>query len=233
VQKIWVSWSSGKDSAWTLHRLLQRGEFEVAGLVTTISKQFQRVSMHGVRLELVRKQAAAVGLPLHVGELPWPCPNTAYEEVMQNLCLKAREEGVTGIAFGDLHLEDIRAYREERMNRAGLKAIFPLWATPTDRLIFEMLSGGLKATITCVDTQRITREWAGVELELPVVDAFPDGIDPCGENGEFHTFVWDLPCFSTPIFVQASGFYQDGPFVFRDLVEAAIKDEEDMTKQGG
>lgn len=215
-----------------LHRLLEQGEFEVTGLLTTISKQFQRVSMHGVRIELVRRQAAAIGLPLHVGELPWPCPNRAYEEVMQDLCLKAREEGVVGIAFGDLHLEEVRAYREEKMNRAGLKAIFPLWATPTTCLISEMLSMGLKATITCVDTQRIARELAGVELEQSVVDTFPDGVDPCGENGEFHTFVWDLPCFSTPIPVQVTGSYQDGPFLFRDMIEAVPNDEADITAQG-
>lgn len=218
MQKIWVSWSSGKDSAWVLHRLLEQGEFEIAGLLTTISKRFQRVSMHGVRTGLVKKQAEAVGLPLHLGELPWPCPNSVYEKVMRELCKRALAEGVSAIAFGDLYLTDVREYREEKTRKAGLQAIFPLWGIPTAPLIREMLDGGLKATITCVDSQQLNPEMAGVVLDQLVVDSFGEGVDPCGENGEFHTFVWDAPIFSKPISVETAGLYQDGRFVFRDLV---------------
>src|SRR6516164_9805585 len=189
--KIALSWSSGKDSAWALHLLRQRDEVEIAALITTFNKSADRVAMHGVRRELVREQARMVGLPLWEIELPWPCPNQEYESLMANICRRAAEEGFNGMAFGDLFLRDIRAYREKQLAGTGLEAVFPLWNFPTADLAQEMIASGLRAKLTCIDTRKLDPGFAGRDFDTALLQDLPPGVDPCGENGEFHTFVYE------------------------------------------
>ena len=202
VKKTLLSWSSGKDSAWTLHVLRQNSDIEVVGLLSTINQHFDRVAMHGTRVDLLRAQAEAAGLPLWEVPLPWPCGNDEYERAMSGACQRALEEDVRAIAFGDLFLEDVRRYREERLRGTGIEPLFPLWLKETRPLLQEMLSGGLKARIVCVDPAKLAPEFAGRDLG-EVWRNFPDGVDPCGENGEFHTFVHDGPMLSRPILIES------------------------------
>jgi uncharacterized protein (TIGR00290 family) len=195
-KKVLVSWSSGKDSAWTLHVLRQQADFEVVGLLSTVNQRFQRVAMHVTRRELLQAQAAAAGLPLWEVPLPWPCTNEKYEAAMASACAAALEKGITAIAFGDLFLEDVRRYREERLAGTGLEPLFPIWGKDTRLLIHEMLDGGLKARIVCVDPSRLSPEFAGRDITGGWLAELPQGIDPCGENGEFHTFVYGGPMFN-------------------------------------
>ena len=213
-----LSWSSGKDSAWALHLLRERGEVEVVGLLTTFNQEFARVAMHGVRDQLVREQARAVGLPLHPVQLPWPCPNEAYEEAMAQALAGARGEGITHIAFGDLFLEDVRAYREERMAGAGMTPLFPVWGLDTAQLAREMLASGTRATIVCVDPKQLDRRFCGRAFDASLLRELPDGVDPCGERGEFHTFVWDGPAFARPLRVTPGEVVERDGFVFADLL---------------
>jgi uncharacterized protein (TIGR00290 family) len=189
MKRILLSWSSGKDSAWSLHVLRQRGEYEVAGLLTTFNEAADRVAMHAVRRDLVEQQAAAAGLPLWAVPLPWPCSNEQYESLMAQTCAKAVSEGIEGVAFGDLFLGDVRAYREKQMTGTGLQPIFPVWGRLTRALAEEMIAGGLRAKLTCVDTTKLDQSFAGREFDQSLLSALPAGVDPCGERGEFHSFV--------------------------------------------
>ena len=216
-KKALVSWSSGKDSAWTLHVLRQSKEYEVVGLLTTINAAFDRVAMHGVRWELVEAQAAAARLPLWKVPLPWPCSNEDYEAAMSAICADAIAAGVRAIAFGDLFLEEVRRYREERMRGLSLAPVFPLWKLETRRLIHDMWEGGMRSRIVCLDPKKLAASFAGRDLDRTVVDEFPAEIDACGENGEFHTFVYDGPMFAHGIPVQNGEAVTRDGFVFMDL----------------
>ena len=191
---------------------------EVATLITTFNQAANRVAMHAVRRELAEAQAARMGLPMWAIELPWPCPNSVYEELMSGICRRAVEEGLTAIAFGDLFLEDIRAYREQQMAGTGLKPLFPVWKLPTRDLAWEMIRAGVKAKVTCVDPARLDRDFAGREFDAEFLNRLPENVDPCGENGEFHTFVYDAPVFSSPIKVGAGEIVERDGFVFSDLL---------------
>lgn len=215
-KKTWLSWSSGKDSAWALQVLRQSTEYEVTGLFTTINGAFNRVAMHGVRVELLRLQAQAVGLPLYPIEIPYPCSDEQYDYAMTDFVMHARSEGVRCMAFGDLFLQDIRRYREERMQGTGIETIFPLWGKPTRPLLDEMLAGGLRSCLTCVDPRVLPAEFAGRELTLELIESMPPTIDPCGENGEFHTFVFDGPMFAQPLDVELGDVVERDGFVFAD-----------------
>lgn len=215
-KKTWLSWSSGKDSAWALHVLHQSEEHEVAGLFTTINSAFDRVAMHAVRVELLREQAQAVGLPLYLIAIPYPCSDEQYAAVMADFVARACDDGVQCMAFGDLYLEDVRRYREERMQGTGMAAVFPLWGRPTRALLQEMLEGGLRARLTCVDPRVLPAEFAGRELTPALLDSMPAGIDPCGENGEFHTFVFDGPMFMRPLDIEIGEVVARDGLVFAD-----------------
>ncbi|MDO8264280.1 MAG: ATP-binding protein [Gallionella sp.] len=215
-KKTWLSWSSGKDSAWALHVLRQSGEYEVTGLFTTINSVFGRVAMHAVRVELLRQQAQAVGLPLHLIEIPYPCSDEQYAAVMADFVARAGNDGVRCMAFGDLFLQDVRRYREERMQGTGIEAVFPLWGMPTRELLGEMLAGGLRACLTCVDPRVLPGEFAGRELTPELLESLPSSIDPCGENGEFHTFVFDGPMFTQPLDIEMGEVVTRDGFVFAD-----------------
>jgi uncharacterized protein (TIGR00290 family) len=216
--KTILCWSSGKDSAWTLGVLRGRDDIEVVGLMTTINGTHGRVMMHGVRLELLRAQAEALGLPLHVVDLPDGCSNEEYDRAMGRFVAGAREEGVELIAFGDLFLEDVRAYREERMAGSGLTPIFPLWGIPTDSLAREMVASGLRARVVCVDSRQLAPSFAGREFDASLLADLPDGVDPCGERGEFHTFVHDGPMFLHPVAIESGKTVDRGGFIFADLI---------------
>lgn len=215
-KKTWLSWSSGKDSAWALHELRQSGEYEVTGLFTTINSAFERVAMHAVRVDLLRRQAQAAGLPLHLIEIPYPCSNEQYAAVMTDFMEHARNDEVRYMAFGDLYLQDVRRYREERMQGSGIEPVFPLWGRPTRELLQEMLAGGLRACLTCVDPRVLPAEFAGCELTPALLQRLPSGIDPCGENGEFHTFVFAGPMFAHPLDIERGEVVERDGFVFAD-----------------
>ena len=213
-----MSWSSGKDSAWTLHLLRQQPDIQVTALLTTFNSAANRVAMHAVRRALVEAQAEQTALPLWAVELPWPCSNLEYEERMRVVCQRATTEGITAIAFGDLFLRDIRDYRVRQLQGSGLEPLFPVWQIPTEQLGREMIAAGVKAKITCVDPSRLARSFAGRDYDLRLLQVLPPEIDPCGENGEFHTFVCDAPVFSRPIGVQVGEVVERDGFVFADLL---------------
>jgi uncharacterized protein (TIGR00290 family) len=220
MKRILLSWSSGKDSAWALHLLRQNGEFEIAGLLTTFNQQFNRVAMHGVRRVLVEQQAASAEIPLWAVPLPWPCSNAEYEEIMARTCAKAVANGIRAIAFGDLFLEDIRAYRERQLNGTGLEPIFPVWGLPTTALAREMISQGLRARLSCVDPKKLGARFAGREFDERLLDELPEGIDPCGERGEFHSFAYDGPMFRRPFEIATGEVVVRDGFAFADLLPA-------------
>jgi uncharacterized protein (TIGR00290 family) len=213
-----VSWSSGKDSAYALHEV--RRDFDIVGLVTTVTSAYERVSMHGVREVLLEQQAAAVGLPLHKIAIPAPCPNEIYEEKFLAVMASARERGVTHVVFGDLFLADIRGYREQLLARAGMQCVFPLWERDTGVLAREMIESGLRATLTCVDLRKLDAAYAGRAFDAALLADLPAQIDPCGENGEFHSFVTDGPMLERPIAVRAGETVVREGFAFADLVPA-------------
>ncbi len=215
--KVLVSWSSGKDSAWMLHVLRSEGLGEPAALLTTINESADRVAMHAVRRDVLEAQAAAAGLPLITVQIPSPCPNEVYEARMSAAISNARTDGFTHVAFGDLFLEDIRRYREERMAGTGLTPIFPLWLRPTAALAQEMLDGGLDAYLTCVDPRVIPSSFAGRRFDARLLADLPPGTDPCGERGEFHTCAVAGPMFSHRINVAPGIVVQRDGFVFADL----------------
>ncbi len=216
-KNVLLSWSSGKDSAWTLLKLGQRSDVEVVGLLTTVNQEFDRVAMHAVRRKLLEAQAEVAGLRLWVVDLPWPCSNHAYETIMADVLVKARAKGVTDVAFGDLFLDDIRKYREDRLENTALRPLFPLWQEPTDVLSREMIDRGVVAHVTCLDPRVMPREFAGRRFDHSFLQDLPEGVDPCGENGEFHTFVSAGPMFSRPIDVVVGKTEERDGFVFTDL----------------
>jgi uncharacterized protein (TIGR00290 family) len=220
----WLSWSSGKDSAWALHVLRSAGAaadaVQVTGLLTTVVAGTRAVSMHGVPHELLQSQADAVGLPLHVVELPWPCPNEEYARRMGAAMAGARAAGVSRMVFGDLFMADVRSYREQQLAGTGIEPLFPLWSRPTGELAREMVSGGLSAVLACVDSRQAPRELAGRPFDAGLLADLPPGVDPCGENGEFHTFVTDAPCFTAPVPVTVGAAAEQDGFVRVDLAPA-------------
>ncbi|HET6464448.1 MAG TPA: ATP-binding protein [Nitrospiria bacterium] len=216
-KKTLLSWSSGKDSAWTLHLLRQMDDVEVVGLFTTVNAEFQRVAMHAVRLELLKLQAGAVGLPLETLNIPFPCSNLQYESVMKEFVDASREKGMSCMAFGDLFLQDIRAYREAKLKDSGITPLFPLWEIPTDRLARQMISEGLRAYLTCVDPRKLPARFAGREFGAALLNELPESVDPCGEYGEFHTFAVDGPMFKKPVGVHVGEVVERDGFVFADL----------------
>ena len=218
MKRILLSWSSGKDSAWSLQVLRQRAEYKVAGLLTTFNEEADRVAMHAVRRELVERQAAAAGLPLWAVPLPWPCSNEQYEGLMAQACAKAVAEGIEGVAFGDLFLEDVRAYREKQMKGTGLEPIFPVWGLPTAALAREMIAAGTRAKLTCVDTDKLDGAFVGREFDQELLAALPEEVDPCGERGEFHSFVYAGPMLKAVVPVSVGETVVRGQFVFADLI---------------
>lgn len=218
VTKIILSWSSGKDSAWTLHLLRQQPNIQIAALLTTFNSNANRVAMHAVRRTLVEVQAERTGIPLWAVELPWPCSNLEYEDRMRAACQRATAEGITAVAFGDLFLQDVRDYRIRQLQGSGLEPLFPVWQIPTQELSREMIAAGVKAKITCVDPSKLAKSFAGQDYDLRLLEALPAGIDPCGEKGEFHTFVYESPVFSRPIAVRAGEVVERDGFVFADVL---------------
>jgi uncharacterized protein (TIGR00290 family) len=194
-------------------------DVEVVGLLTTVNEAFDRVAMHAVRRELLLAQAAAADLPLTIVNIPWPCPNESYEAAMATAMATARSQGVEGVAFGDLFLEDIRRYREERLAPTGLAPLFPLWGRPTRALAEEMLAVGLRARLTCVDPRMLPASFVGRAFDRQLLADLPAGVDPCGENGEFHTFAWAGPMFRRPVPVRNGEVVMRDGFVFADLFE--------------
>lgn len=219
-RKTLLSWSSGKDSTWTLHLLRRDPDIEVVGLVTTVNEVHDRVAMHAVRVELLRRQAAAVGVPLRLVPIPHPCSNEQYEAAMGALIEEALREGIDTMAFGDLFLEDIRAYRESRLDGTGMTPIFPIWGLPTDELARDMVAAGLRARVTCVDPKQMPREFAGRVFDGDFLNDLPDSVDPCGERGEFHSFAFDGPVFAEPVGVALGEIVERDGFVFADLTPA-------------
>jgi uncharacterized protein (TIGR00290 family) len=218
--KAWMSWSTGKDSAWALHVARQQGAVEVVALLTTLNGQFRRVAMHGVREELLDRQASALGLPLVKVPLPWPCPNETYERLMAEAISQARSEGVSCMIFADLFLRDIRRYREEKLRGTGIEPLFPVWGLETVRLAREMIAAGLEAVLTTVDPQKLPAQFAGRKFDRRLLAELPAGADPCGENGEFHTFVSAGPMFAEPVPVKVGEVVTRDGFVFADLLPA-------------
>jgi uncharacterized protein (TIGR00290 family) len=218
LYRVLLSWSSGKDSAWALHVLRNDPQVEVVGLLSTVNTAYGRVAMHSTRLELLRAQAQAVGLPLHIVPLPWPCSNEVYEAAMHKAIEDALEHGVTHIAFGDLFLEDVRAYRVKQLEGSGLEPLFPIWHEPTGPLARRMIDAGLQAVITCIDPKKLPRSFAGRRFDHALLDELPQGVDPCGENGEFHTCVLAGPMFREPLHAAVGETVERDGFVFVDLL---------------
>ena len=218
--RVLLSWSSGKDSAWALHVLREERDVDVVGLLCTLTAAHDRVAMHAVRRELLEAQARAVGLPLWLVPLPTPCSNREYEEAMADVLARARTAGVDAVAFGDLFLADVRRYREERLAGTGVRPLFPLWGRPTAALAREMLAGGVRAHLTCVDPTRLPATFAGRAWDAALLADLPAAADPCGENGEFHTFVSAGPMFAGSLAVSAGAVVARDGFVFADLTLA-------------
>jgi len=216
--KALVSWSSGKDSAYALDVARAADELEIVGLLTTINVDAARVAMHGVRVELLRRQARSLALPLDIVELPWPCSNDEYEQRMGAFLDQARREGIERVVFGDLYLEDIRAYREAKLDGTGIEAAFPLWGRETRALADDMLAAGIVAHLSCVDPKAVSPALAGRRWDATLIDELPAGVDPCGENGEFHSFVSDGPGFSEPIDFAPGEVVEREGFVYADML---------------
>lgn len=216
--KALISWSSGKDAAWSLHCIQQTGDYEVLGLVTSVNQAANRVAMHGVRMDILEQQAQATGIDLFVVSLPWPCSNDEYEKRMTTCLSRLKLElGVTHIIFGDLYLEDVRQYREKQMQQIGLEPVFPLWGQTTKTVATEMLSGGLEAFISCVDKEQLAEGFSGRKFDQRLLDDLPEETDPCGENGEFHTVVTNGPMFKNSIGVERGPLKADPRFVYTDF----------------
>ncbi len=218
MKRVLLSWSSGKDSNWALHLLTQPRVVRVVGLLTTFNRVADRVAMHAVRRELVEAQARQAGVPLWSVDIPSPCSNAEYEAAMGDVCRRAVAKGIDAVAFGDLFLEDIRAYRVRQMEGTGLEPLFPVWGIPTDALAWEMIAAGVRAKITCIDPRRLDRSFAGREFDASFLEDLPAGVDPCGENGEFHTFCYESPAFAEPIAVESGEVVERDEFVFADVL---------------
>jgi uncharacterized protein (TIGR00290 family) len=217
-KKILLSWSSGKDSAWTLHVLRQKEEYEIAGLLTTINSAFDRVAMHSTRRTLLEMQAAAARLPLTTIPLPWPCSNAEYELAMKRACDDAIAQGIAAIAFGDLFLTDVREYRERQLKGTGLTPIFPLWKLPTEQLAREMVNAGLRAKLVCIDPNQLSPDFLGRDFDHSLLDDLPPGTDRCGERGEFHSFVYSGPMFNHSIPIAVGEKVERDGFWFCDML---------------
>lgn len=218
MKKVWLCWSSGKDSAFALLELRKLADVEVTGLLTTLNETHHRVAMHAVREELVQQQADALNLPLFRVAIPYGCPNELYEIRMAEALSIALSRDVTHMAFGDLFLEDIRQYRECMLEPTSIQPLFPLWGRPTTALAEAMIDSGQKAVITCIDPKKLHATFAGREFDRSFLSDLPGNIDPCGENGEFHSFVYDSPLFKSPIPIQAGEIVERDGFVFADVL---------------
>jgi uncharacterized protein (TIGR00290 family) len=216
--KALISWSSGKDSAFALHEISRTGEFDVVGALTTVTETFERVSIHGVRQEILRAQLNAAGLPPRIVPIPYPCPNEVYEARMGEAVAEAAQDGITHIIFGDLYLADIRAYREQKLASTGIAPVFPLWQRPTLALAHAMIDSGLEAYLATVDLKKLPAEFAGRKFDAALIADLPDGTDPCGENGEFHTCVVAGPIFSRRLAVVAGERVERDGYAYCDLV---------------
>ena len=218
--RVLLSWSSGKDSAWALHVLRADPRVELVGLLTSVNQTLSRVAMHAVREGLLEAQAAALGLPLTKVYIPQPCSNAEYEAAMRAAVAAARQAGVTHMAFGDLFLEDIRAYREEKLAGSGIEPLFPIWGRPTAELSREMVDAGLRAVVTCVDPKQLDASFAGRIYDSSLLDDLPDGVDPCGERGEMHSFAYAGPMFAEPLRVTTGEIVERDGFVYADVLPA-------------
>ena len=217
MKRTLLSWSSGKDSAWSLHLLRQQGRYEIVGLLTTFNREANRVAMHAVRRSLLEAQAKAAGVPLWDVDLPSPCSNADYESIMSETCKAAVQSGIEYIAFGDLFLTDIRAYREKQLENSGLQPIFPVWGMPTRELALSMIKSGVRAKLTCIDSNVLAPEFVGREFNEQLLSDLPPETDPCGENGEFHTFVYAGPMLERDLPVELGEIVARDGFVFADL----------------
>ncbi|MCU1243039.1 MAG: hypothetical protein JWO71_3765 [Candidatus Acidoferrum typicum] len=220
-EPILFCWSGGKDSAMALHTLLQGPDVRIAALLTTVTETYDRISMHGVRRELLVQQAQSIGLPLHEVRIPPQCVNSIYEARMEEALRVHYDAGVRTVAFGDIFLEDLRAYRERNLARIGMTAVFPIWKRDTTELIRHFHSAGFRAIAACVDPGVLDRSFAGRELGEQFFRDLPANVDPCGENGEFHTFVFDAPIFRNPIPVRAGEILERDSFIYCDLLPSA------------
>jgi len=226
--KALISWSSGKDSAFALHEIRRAGEFDVVGALTTVTEAFDRVSIHGVRQQILQAQCQAAGLPLRVVPIPYPCPNAIYEAQMAAAVARAVSEGITHIVFGDLFLAEIRAYREQKLAGTGLTPVFPLWERPTLALAHAMIESGMEAYLATVDLKKLPAEFSGRKFDLRLLADLPDGVDPCGENGEFHTCVVAGPIFSRALAVAAGERVQRDGYVYCDLIMVDNRADQDL-----
>lgn len=218
--KALIAWSSGKDSAWALHEVRRSGDYDIVAALTTVTDSFQRVSMHGVREELLAAQLAAADLPSITVRIPYPCPNEIYERAMAEALARARADGITHVIFGDLFLADLRAWREEKMKSVGMSCVFPLWQRPTDALARAMIAGGVETYLAVVDLAKIDASFAGRRFDEALLADLPDGVDPCGENGEFHSFVAAGPMLKRRIAVTKGETVERDGFAFADLIRA-------------
>jgi len=216
--KAWISWSSGKDSAFALHEARHAGEVDIVGALTTVTETFGRVSIHGVRQEILQAQCEAAGLPQIIVPIPYPCPNEIYEARMGEAVARAVADGITYMIFGDLFLADIRAYREQKLAGTGITPLFPLWQRPTDELAREMIASGLEAFIATVDLKKLPAEFAGRAFDTCLLAELPEGVDPCGENGEFHTCVVAGPMFSRRLVVSTGERVERDGYAYCDLI---------------
>lgn len=217
MARIALSWSSGKDSAWALHTLQQQGEHEVVVLVTTVNETFERVAMHAVRRRLLHAQADALGIPVVEVPIPYPCSNEQYDSAMSSLVAQLQEMEISHMAFGDLYLRDVRQYREQRLQGTGITPLFPLWGQPTGPLARTMIDEGLQAVITCVDPEQLAEEFSGRLFDHRLLQQLPDSADPCGENGEFHSFVFDGPMFRQALDIEIGDRVKRDGFCFTDV----------------
>ena len=211
-----MSWSSGKDSAYALHLLLKDPSINLLGLFTTVNQKFERVAMHAVRLRLLKEQAKQIGLPIYIIEIPFPCSNADYERIMSEFITKIQNDNIEAVAFGDLYLEDIRDYRIAQMQDTGIEPIFPCWGIDTTELSKMIIDIGIRAKIACIDPKQLANEFAGHDYNQTLLDTLPEQVDPCGENGEFHTFVYDSPSFTHPINIKQGETVERDGFVFTD-----------------
>lgn len=217
-KKTLLSWSSGKDSAWALHILQHQQDIEVVGLFCTFNQKFERGAMHAVRIELIKQQAERTGLPLQLIPIPYPCSDSEYKTIMENFIEHSKSQEIDCIAFGDLYLEGIRSYREANLAETGIKALFPLWGMPTGELSREMVSSGLRAKITSIDPKHLSADFAGHEYDKDFLEQIPDSVDPCGENGEFHSFVYDGPMFKSKVNICVGETVMRDGFVYTDIL---------------
>lgn len=216
--KALIAWSSGKDSAWALHVARQAGDYDIVGALTTVTDTFGRVSIHGVREELLKAQLVAAGLPATIVRIPYPCSNEIYEARMAAAMAEAITAGVTHVIFGDLFLRDIRDYRETRLKPVGVTPVFPVWALPTDALARDMIAGGVEAYLATVDLKKLPASFAGRRFDLQLLADLPAGVDPCGENGEFHTFVAAGPMMQGRVAVKVGETVERDGYAYADLV---------------